>query len=122
MNTRITFNGKEYESPEAMPPEVRPAYERAMEIVNKGGGGIKSQVNIKLVISVRFVEDDKVYNSPDEMPADVRQKYKIAMQQFDKNKNGIPDFLEGDIASMPEADSTSSSEPCRLSPPRQLRR
>jgi hypothetical protein len=115
-NAKITFNGKEYESPEAMPPEVREAYERAMEIVNNGGSGIKSHVNIKLSTSVRFVDDGKVYNSPDEMPADVHQKYEIAMQQIDQNKNGIPDFLEDDVASKPETDSTSSPEPLLIEP------
>lgn len=30
MTTRIVFNGTEYESPEAMPPDVRRAYERLL--------------------------------------------------------------------------------------------
>jgi hypothetical protein len=109
MNTRITFNGKEYESPEAMPPDIRQAYERAMEIAKKGGvGGIKSHVNIKLSTNVRFVNDGQVHNSLDEMPADVRQKDEIAMRQIHKNQSGIPDFLEGDSASPPEADPSAS--------------
>ena len=30
VNTRIKFNGREYDSPEALPPEARQAYERAL--------------------------------------------------------------------------------------------
>jgi hypothetical protein len=124
MSTNITFNGEEYDSPEAMPPEVRQEYERAMEILKAGNiGGIKPHVNIKLSSNVRFVNDGKVYGTLEEMPPDIRQKYEVALREIDKNKNGVPDFLEGDAATSkvdsesasPDPFSTENSAP--LSPP-----
>ncbi len=97
MSTRITFNGKEYDSLDAMPPEVRQAYDRAIELVkkNNAGGTVAPHVNLKFSTSVRFVHDGKRYDSVDQMPPEVREKYAAAMHQIDRNQNGIPDFLEG---------------------------
>ena len=41
MSTKITINGQQYDSPEQMPPDVRQAYEQAMEKVKAGGSGVK---------------------------------------------------------------------------------
>ncbi len=42
----------------------------------------------------------KTYNSLDEMPANERQAYEHLQKIFvDANGNGIPDFMEGDVAS-----------------------
>jgi hypothetical protein len=112
LSTKITFNSKEYDSPEAMPPEVRQEYERAMEILKTGNvGGFNPHVNIKLSTSVRFVHDGKVYGSLEEMPPEIRQKYEIAMQEIDMNKNGVPDFLEGDAATSKMDSESASPDP-----------
>ena len=97
MTTRVTFNGRAYDSLEAMPPEVRAAYDRAVEMLNYGGtgSGANPRINIKMSTNVRFVHDGKPYNSLDEMPPEVRAKYATAMHQVDKDDNGVPGFLEG---------------------------
>ncbi len=127
MSTRITFNGKEYDSPDTMPPEVRQAYERAMELVrkNNGGGIVAPHVNLKFSTNVRFVHDGKTYDSVDQMPPEVREKYAAAMQQIDKNQNGIPDFLEDtgetstglDSGDLPSREFSAPIAPLSAQPP-----
>ncbi len=91
---RIRFNGTEYNSPNEMPPEVRAAYDRALELVAQGSSA-GGRVNIKMSTKVRFVYNGKTYEDPDEMPSDVRVRYDNAMAQIDKDHNGIPDIIEG---------------------------
>src|SRR5438067_74749 len=38
VSLKIVFNGKEYDSVEAMPPDVRKEYEVALETLRKSGG------------------------------------------------------------------------------------
>ena len=47
-----------------------------------------------------IIFNGKTYNSVEEMPALERQAFEQLSSMFvDKNGNGIPDFLEGDLAS-----------------------
>jgi hypothetical protein len=101
----INFNGQEYDSPDAMPPEVRRLYELANQMLaDKDGDGVPdlfgqvagtSQANV--VQTTQFVVDGKVYTSLDELPAEARRKYEQTLGQWDANRNGIPDMLEGSI-------------------------
>jgi hypothetical protein len=123
MAIKVTFNGTEYDSLEAMPPEVRQAYERALEMAQKGssGGGQTPRINVKFSTRFRFVHDGKTYNSIDEMPPDVRQKYAAAMQKIDKDQNGVPDFLEGGTDSAADSqlsmnDPFSTTTPTPIAP------
>ena len=118
MTTRITFNGREYDSPEAMPPEVRAAYDRAVEMLKDGGAGSgpNPRINIKMSTNVRFVHDGKTYNSLEEMPPEVRAKYATAMHQVDKDDNGVPDFLEG-TSSSKTGPHPASKQPSPFEPP-----
>ncbi len=97
---KIKFNGTEYGSPEEMPPDVRAAYDKALELAKQGklGGLPGSHVNVKFSTKVRFSYNGKVYESPEEMPPDVRERYDKAMEQVDKNHNGVPDVLESNTA------------------------
>lgn len=99
---KISFNGKEYDSPEAMPAEVRQLYQMAIGMladkdqdgvpdVFSGMAGAASSTHVQ---TSQFIVDGKVYASLDELPADARQKYEQALGQFDANRNGIPDLLE----------------------------
>ena len=91
VKTRIKINGREYGSPEEMPPDVRQIYEQALS-----KGVVSSRVNTKSKITF----NGQSYNSPDEMPEDVRRIYDSVMSAMDKDHDGIPDALQnsGSIA------------------------
>jgi hypothetical protein len=111
----INFNGQEYDSPDAMPPEVRRLYEMANQMLaDKDGDGVPdlfgqgtgtAQANV--IQTTQFVVDGKVYTSLDDLPAEARQKYEQTMGQWDANRNGIPDMLEGGMfGAAPQAPAT----------------
>jgi hypothetical protein len=88
MSIKITFNGKEYESVDDMPPEERQTYERMMAMIeNKGQasasdvpeGGPLSNVATSFKVTTRIVFNGKEYGSVEEMPAADRQTYERAM-------------------------------------------
>ena len=99
---KITFNGQEYDSPAAMPPEVRQLYQMMTsmladknqdgmpDIFASGAGDVKST----LFQTTQFIVDGKAYSSLDELLPEARQKYEQAIGRFDANRNGIPDLLE----------------------------
>ena len=73
MKTRITINGREVDHPEALPPELRRAYEDAMRSVSPPGAG--------LVVENQIVVNGQTYRRPDDMPPEVRRLYEDAMAQ-----------------------------------------
>ncbi len=115
MASKIIFNGVEYNSPEEMPEGLRTAYQKALSLAATGGaaGAFPGKVNVKLSTRVRFVYGGKAYDSVDQMPPEVRAKYELAMQQLDRNHDGVPDVLQGNIASSAAPDiiaPTSSAD------------
>jgi hypothetical protein len=100
---KITFNGQEYDSPEAMPPEVRQLYQMMTSMLadnNQDGipdifAGSAGNVNSTLFQTTQFIVDGQAYSSLDELPPEARQKYEQEIGRFDANRNGIPDLLEG---------------------------
>jgi hypothetical protein len=88
VKTKIKINGKEYSSPEEMPPDIRSLYEKA--IANRGG----SSANIQSTTNSKIVFNGQTFNNRDEMPADVRKIYDSVMTSLDKNGDGIPDSLQ----------------------------
>jgi len=116
---KISFNGQEYDSPEAMPPEVRQLYQMMTsmladrnqdgmpDIFASGAGGVTPT----LFQTTQFVVDGKAYSSLDELPTEARQKYEQAIGRFDANRNGIPDLLEHcpfDAVAQPAAASSET--------------
>jgi hypothetical protein len=96
LTTRIVFNGKEYASPEAMPPEVRQAYQRLLaELGDKDKDGIPDIVqhggktNVLGVTKTNITINGKSYGSPAEMPPEVRTLYDTAMAQAGAPGGGI---------------------------------
>ena len=83
----IEFNGQKYSSVEAMPPEVRREYEKAMEMLKRvERGGLadfpmaNGQTKQRVVVSeLTITVDGKTYHSEEEMPPEVRQRYEEAM-------------------------------------------
>lgn len=86
-DTRITINGQRYDSPDAMPPEVRRQYEEAMrsiapaadttDVLTARLGPLKTNIVIHKTIRV----NDKKYGSVEEMPPDVRQFVERGLEQ-----------------------------------------
>ena len=88
MSLKIVFNGQEYDSVDAMPPDVRKEYDVALETLRKSGGeeilsvlqrdmGV-SGTHIKATFR-EIVVNGKKYDSVDAMPPDVRRAYEQAM-------------------------------------------
>ena len=123
--TKINFNGQEYDSPEAMPPEVRQMYQMMINMLadkNQDGmpdifAGGTSNVKSTLFQTTQFIVDGKAYSSLDELPAEARQKYEQELGRFDDNRNGIPDLLEnspfGAVAQSPVAQPAAAPSTAR---------
>ena len=85
--TNIRFNGKDYESVDQMPPDVRQAFEKVMASLKDAPLKIHTS-------SAKIVFNGKEYAGVDEMPFLDRQLYERAMSAVDANRNGIPDAFE----------------------------
>jgi hypothetical protein len=131
MQSKIIFNGKEYNSVEDMPTDARQAYESMMGIfADKDQNGIpdimegKGEVNAQMIQpssnvtmqSATIVYDGKAYNNVDELPPEARAQYAQAMGMLaDQNQNGVPDMLENVLA-MPSAQFTQTMPTSSLAP------
>jgi len=93
VSLKIVFNGAEYDSVEAMPPDVRAQYDKVLESLKKtggdevllalqrvssGSGGLSG--TIKTTYS-EIVVNGKKYGSVGDMPPDVRRLYEQALGQ-----------------------------------------
>ena len=95
MIRKIVVNGTEYDSPDAMPPDVRAEYERALRLVQDIGrsGGLPGKteqtvetmrdgVSIKVrTKQVKYTVDGKTYDDPAQLSPDVRARVEQALQQ-----------------------------------------
>ena len=70
VKTKIRYNGREYSSPDELPPEVRAAYEKAIT-----DGEIKR----------RIVLNGQEFESENEMPGDERRLYDDVMSVIENN-------------------------------------
>jgi hypothetical protein len=86
-DTKITINGQQYDSPDAMPPEVRRMYEEAMKALAGGPSGGSTQVFTgqagqlggKLVVNRVVTVNNRTYRSVDELPPGLRQQVEAAL-------------------------------------------
>ena len=68
MSQRIVINGQAYDSPDAMPPDIREQYEAALRLA--GGSG---QAQAKIVQShVIAMVNGKVVSAPSDLPSEAR--------------------------------------------------
>ena len=113
MTATISFNGTDYASPDDMPPAIRAAYQRALDMAGQGkpGGLLRSNVTVKVSTRMRFMHEGKAYDSLDDLPPEVRAKYQAAMQQVDKDNDGVPDFLEGNAQAPSPSQAITASAP-----------
>jgi|SRR6185369_3122665 len=91
-NTRITINGQQYDSPEAMPPDVRRTYEGALRTLGptlaggKSGGstqvftGQAGDVGANVVVNRIVTVNDRAYGSLHELPPEVRKQFEHALE------------------------------------------
>ncbi len=107
LKTRILYQGKEYDSPDDLPPAARQAYEQAL-----AGQPGSSQLKINRIGS-KITIDGQTYNSIDEIPPEKRGIYETVMASvMDKNQAGIPDALQsGGLASSPVTGGLAPSAP-----------
>jgi phage-related protein len=95
VSLKIVFNGKEYDSVEAMPPDVRKEYEVALETLRKAGDAdilslLQRGGDTRIQTTVReVVVNGKKYDSLDAMPPDVRRTYEQAMAQLAPGGAGV---------------------------------
>lgn len=101
VKTKIIVNGKEYGSPDELPPELRKSYDQA--IANKSA---YPQMHITGNSKVTF--NGQTYNSRDEMPEEVRHIYDNAMDALDKDHGGIPDAPQTGEPAVPPTTGTSA--------------
>lgn len=92
LQTMIRVNGKEYDSVEKMPTELRQAYERALA---KPTAGLDRTVWQQAVSSGKIVFNVKEYAGIDQMPSDVRGLYQRVMAALDTDGDGVPTMPEG---------------------------
>ena len=75
--TKITVNGREYDSVEQMPPDVREEYEQAMAQLQKAGAfkfpGLGKIGTTKTVVSETITYNGREYASRDELPPEARE-------------------------------------------------
>lgn len=69
---RIVVNGKAYENPEQMPPDVRAIYDKAMAQETANPGTIKR--------TGKITYNGKEYDNPEQMPPEIRQLYDDALK------------------------------------------
>lgn len=95
MPNKIIFNGQEYASVEAMPPEARQAYERLTQIlpdtdkngvpdILEGLGTLPVQTTTQIVIN------GQTYSSLDDMPPKVRRTYESLIRSADLQLDPTP--------------------------------
>lgn len=91
-NIKITINGQQYDSPEAMPPDVRRIYEEAMRSVRpslpggQSGGttqvftGRAGDLGGSVIVNRTVTVNNRTYGSLDELPPDVRKQFEDALK------------------------------------------
>ena len=95
MSLKIVFNGKQYDSVDAMPPDVRKEYEVALETLRKAGDEeilslLQRGGETRIRTTVReIVVNGKKYDSVDAMPPDVRRSYERATARLASEGAGV---------------------------------
>lgn len=120
---KINFNGQEYDSPEAMPPEVRRLFDMMSGMLadanQDGVPDILAGVTPTVVQSTQFVVGGQAYQRLNDLPPEARQRVAQALGQLDANGNGIPDMLEslaGGAAATPSAPTQPIPSPAATPP------
>ena len=92
---KFKINGKEYNSIEEMPPEIRNAFEKAM--ASKSGEG--QQIN-PATMQTKIIFNGMEYQNIDAMPQDVRQLYEKVLKAAETGNAPANIITTGDIGDM----------------------
>src|SRR2546430_16193826 len=98
MTQKIVVNGTEYDSPDAMPPDVRRQYERALQLVQDVAEGAAPQgtteravettrdgVSVKVhTKQVKYTVDGKTYDDPSQLSPEIRARLEQALHGAEK--------------------------------------
>lgn len=122
---RITFNGQEYDSPDAMPPDVRRLYDlMSGMLADKDGDGMPDMFegvdgnNASITTqTTQFVVDGKVYTNLDDLPPEARRRYEQTMRRFDADGDGVPDILASVSSGAAPAAPAALTSPPTSQPP-----
>ena len=90
VSTKITINGREYNSIDEMPPEVLAIYEQSMNMLaDRNGNGIPDileggnvkisggeNFNVVSAVSRKFTVNGKTVERFEDLPAEVQQKFR----------------------------------------------
>jgi hypothetical protein len=87
---KFKINGKEYNSIEEMPPDIRSAFEKAMS--SQAGTGIQTVTQTKIIFN------GTEYQSIDAMPPDVRQLYEKVLKAAETGEMPQGLVSAGDIS------------------------
>ena len=81
MTDKIVFNGQEYASVDAMPPDVRKQYDDVMQMLSDSdrSGLARRVINVKTSAKTRITVNGKEYHSAAELPPDLRAAYEKAL-------------------------------------------
>ena len=93
---RFIVNGKEYDSVEEMPDQIRDAYKKAMA----GAPGQGHSETLKTEES-KFVFNGNEYASEEDMSQEERELYKIVMRAMEKEGISIPGGLDENRGVLP---------------------
>jgi hypothetical protein len=121
---RITFNGQEYDSPDAMPPDVRQLYDlMSGMLADQDGDGMPDMFegmagnNASITTqTTQFVVDGKVYTNLDQMPPEARQRYEQTMRRFDADGDGVFDILASVSSGAAPAAPAAQAPPASQTP------
>jgi hypothetical protein len=92
---KFKINGKEYNSIEEMPPDIRNAFEKAM--ASQAGSG--QQAN-PATMQTKIIFNGTEYQSIDAMPQDVRQLYEKVLKAAETGTAPANIITAGDISDM----------------------
>jgi hypothetical protein len=93
---KFKINGKEYNSIEEMPPDIRNAFEKAMA----SQAGSDHQIN-PATIHTKIIFNGKEYSSIDVMPQDVRQLYEKVLKAAETGTAPANIITADDISGIP---------------------
>jgi len=93
---KFKINGKEYNSIDEMPPDIRNAFEKAM--ASQSGSG--QQIN-PATMQTKIIFNGTEYQSIDAMPQDVRQLYEKVLKAAETGTAPANVITASDLSSMP---------------------
>jgi hypothetical protein len=100
VRTKITIDGREYSSPEEMPPDVRSVYELAMKHVpalEASGQGAppshgKTPVSITTAVQTDIVVNGQSYSRLEDVPVEMRAAVERALKGREAHPRGAVGF------------------------------